>query len=937
MNIFFKRSHLFVFLAAFVLISFFPKNSFAGTIGPGSGCATQSTIKYRTECSEEFGIGSCSDACCETCYDEYGSWCCGWCMNCSCSGSWTEYRAHTEGCEPVIQKRECRARVSGSCPSSCRDDSCCVSCEGWKTCEECGGWQIAERGCVVTSAGLEKPECKCEGNCIDPPPNLRYYNSPFNDVPVENSNDVYLPVKLVWDNVRGWKGGWDGGGSNIRAYGDCQSDNMHTCHSEVREAWEAENPGKPYCCGRHTSEVAECMEEKCKDLLEEMEECGACPALDDEETECYRKDEFVNFYQIEITGDLQNCEDGSDMASYKAFLESAEFFAPCHCFFKPNRTYQWRVRGCCSKNEATCGPWSQDSFKTNVAPEPISPSDPDWAGEEGKENLSYEESRELEWCKIDDPTHYYQTGDYFAPLSYKILLRYFDEATNSYVCHPLLGEKEGRCLPAYSEPEPDEYFPPDKFANWGLITRNSAYSWQVAACRDSIASDCGPYSQEWRFSTASWNIGIARSNPSNDPDRPIGLPVRLAWTSAYANSFKYKIYEGEVGACDGGSPIVEDWTKDYEIMLYYRENTEPLAILDLNTVYTWCVQPCQDFHAKDCEDDWGGPWYFKTTGQPPTLDTMKPEGTEIFIPTEFTWEQIPGAKSYWFKLDDKDPVLLHVKEPKETKIELDYPDLNPETAYSWQIKTCAQSDGQTCGAYSVPQLFKTFEWEKPSEPEPGDGDTLSDETISWQRVDGAKFYKYTFTFVELDEDEPRQEECKNEINNITDRGITRQLSIKPSLGLKCWGKYRWSIAPCLDEHCDEMGPEGSWYFYFKPDFLPPEESSGLIPCNQDYYNPSTPWDETEPCGIKHLFIILHIIIDFLFVRIVPMVLVLLVLASGVIFYFSTRMEAPSPLAKVKSLWKAAGIGIGLLLFAWIITSLLLTLFGYQLGPWHILG
>jgi len=43
------------------------------------------------------------------------------------------------------------------------------------------------------------------------------------------------------------------------------------------------------------------------------------------------------------------------------------------------------------------------------------------------------------------------------------------------------------------------------------------------------------------------------------------------------------------------------------------------------------------------------------------------------------------------------------------------------------------------------------------------------------------------------------------------------------------------------------------------------------------------------------------------------------------------MEALSPVAKVKSLWKAAGIGLAIIFFAWTIVSFLLTLFGYQVG------
>ena len=78
---------------------------------------------------------------------------------------------------------------------------------------------------------------------------------------------------------------------------------------------------------------------------------------------------------------------------------------------------------------------------------------------------------------------------------------------------------------------------------------------------------------------------------------------------------------------------------------------------------------------------------------------------------------------------------------------------------------------------------------------------------------------------------------------------------------------------------------------------------------------------------------LKVVIDFLLFRLAPLALVLLAVASGVIFYFSIKMESPTPLAKVKSLWKAAAIGFGILLFSWFLISFIFTLFGYQFGPW----
>jgi len=111
---------------------------------------------------------------------------------------------------------------------------------------------------------------------------------------------------------------------------------------------------------------------------------------------------------------------------------------------------------------------------------------------------------------------------------------------------------------------------------------------------------------------------------------------------------------------------------------------------------------------------------------------------------------------------------------------------------------------------------------------------------------------------------------------------------------------------------------------------------GLVPCGRTSNNPDTDWDETERCQIKHLFILVYVIIDFFLWKVIPIILVLLTLASGAIFYFSLQAQNPEPLATVKSLWKAAGIGLAVVFLAWTAISLFLAIFDYQVGlfgPW----
>jgi hypothetical protein len=62
---------------------------------------------------------------------------------------------------------------------------------------------------------------------------------------------------------------------------------------------------------------------------------------------------------------------------------------------------------------------------------------------------------------------------------------------------------------------------------------------------------------------------------------------------------------------------------------------------------------------------------------------------------------------------------------------------------------------------------------------------------------------------------------------------------------------------------------------------------------------------------------------------VPLSLVLLLLATGVIYYLSRAL--PEITIDIRSLWKAAGKGYLLIFLAWLITNLILMILGYQFG------
>jgi hypothetical protein len=79
---------------------------------------------------------------------------------------------------------------------------------------------------------------------------------------------------------------------------------------------------------------------------------------------------------------------------------------------------------------------------------------------------------------------------------------------------------------------------------------------------------------------------------------------------------------------------------------------------------------------------------------------------------------------------------------------------------------------------------------------------------------------------------------------------------------------------------------------------------------------------------------IYLLLNFLIAKVMPICLVLLLIASAIIFYFS--FGDPNTFVRIKSLWRAAGIGIGIILFSWFFVDFILKIIGYNVGifgPW----
>ncbi|GEM_PF-6461437 len=109
---------------------------------------------------------------------------------------------------------------------------------------------------------------------------------------------------------------------------------------------------------------------------------------------------------------------------------------------------------------------------------------------------------------------------------------------------------------------------------------------------------------------------------------------------------------------------------------------------------------------------------------------------------------------------------------------------------------------------------------------------------------------------------------------------------------------------------------------------------GLVPCGVDRNNPDTPWNETEDCALRHTFLLIKNLIDFTLWKLVPLIVVIMVVATGAIFYFS--WGSANTLATVRRIWRYIGMGVLILMFSWLFLNFFLGILGFDInvfGRW----
>lgn len=688
----------------------------------------------------------------------------------------------------------------------------------------------------------------------------------------------------------------------------------------------------------------------------------------------------VHSYLLEIDNTAgQLNETDSEDKMFQQILTTNEFNPTKDiypCFFNAGTTIKWRVRPCCDTAGEWCLPEDQAewwTFTTAMAPELLEPQDPDWNGGNGTGDSGTAKvdfcSIKLKWCTspVQKSKRSLNQGEAL-PLNYQ--LRVFSNENQilgtaaAPQCHYLEKQADGIC-------KPDDINPlePKTTRNWwshqenpgsdrDLFTKNLTYSWQVRQCFDNPAAGdetcsrnfANNWGQTWKFTTGGAELGNpSLVYPPNDSAyansenaKLIELPARIAWKAPCGiNSFGYDLRKAGGASVLGG----EQRTTASQIFFTSKEmaavgNASIQKIdLALDTAYQWRVRSCWSSSMQSgntCEANWT-PWYsFRTTGRPPKLSSLEPkDGTaDLPVSVPLKWESVPGAKSYNIFLNDQ---KISVKDGA-SGYSLGYPNIKQNTNYRWKVQTCADANGDVCGPATNELSFATGELGAPQKAQsPKDQETVYTETntmitqFAWDSVEGARYYKFTLAYVEKSGKETNAA-CatgKKIETTVTSNSASAGRGVD---GVYCLGKYEWSALACLDADCQDVGKTPStWSFTFTPGTEAPKPGeTSLSVCGLPNDNPNTQWDERESCQLKHMLILVEQVLNFFLFKLSFMLLPVLAVATGLIFY--TQFGGPNLLGNVMTWWKWIGIGYALIFLSWLITGVMLRIFGYA-GVW----
>jgi hypothetical protein len=524
-----------------------------------------------------------------------------------------------------------------------------------------------------------------------------------------------------------------------------------------------------------------------------------------------------------------------------------------------------------------------------------------------------------------------------------------------------------------------------------LFTRKSEYVWGVASCLDAQASFCthpDDISFQYFYTSAS-------APPLSTPDGPTPLepfakedapPTNSATPENIPSVSKNTLLRWNGDMCayfyrvnvfnEAGTRITEDdclfsgsaCTFDPAEPQKIEIGDETLLLEkvkrlwdqpgDLDKTYSWSVTPCWgSMNASftptpDCTNTTDSiQWYFHTTGRPPTL-TSPENGVSTKVPIVLGWSDEDGA-SYIYELSSELGIKTGVA-IGDTMALVSYESglIEPSKEYSWKVKTCVDSaeevEKKTCGEWSNVSTFHTYPLLTPTDPEPTDQTNFSlPGTLKWKPDDGANYYQYQVRYTSLTygvdedgndilEDRPACTDKTMGDTVIPKPGGVSPITSQPSFYLSeyCRGEYEWLVLSCADEDCNVKAAAPATLWKFTAAKQTSEENAGLVPCGKTIDHTNTPFDETEPCELKHAGFLLQNLLDFILWKVSLFVLLILAVITGATSYFS--LGGPNALARIKTVFKSFFVGFLMLMFAWMFVNIVLMLFGFQFeffGTW----
>ncbi|HEA84496.1 MAG TPA: hypothetical protein ENI04_00755 [Candidatus Wildermuthbacteria bacterium] len=148
------------------------------------------------------------------------------------------------------------------------------------------------------------------------------------------------------------------------------------------------------------------------------------------------------------------------------------------------------------------------------------------------------------------------------------------------------------------------------------------------------------------------------------------------------------------------------------------------------------------------------------------------------------------------------------------------------------------------------------------------------------------------------------------------------------------GEYTWAVRSCQDEeglNCGDWSGDQA----FEIIFAPTGTSGGLVACGKKYDNRDTAINESEPCGIPHLFLLLKNVLDFVLWKLGLLIIALMAVLTAITSFFS--FGSTDIIIRIKAMWKSILIGYLVMLLAWLAVNVALNFLGFKFGEWWIIS